>query len=274
MDQFVRSKLQAIIRDQDAPAIRKLLRNVPDIIDYGAVAGQDCTSAINSALADGVLNLYVPASTYYVDSAINDVDNPVNIFGDHMSISVLRIRHTGDGLKYTGKYGTGSSLKNISLSYDVGTGNNAGTALTLYSTAHPSGWSPDFFIGENVNITSFTGTITRGVLINGEARFGVGVLIGARAITMNNIIVFNATTNAAEIRCVRALAINRMQCYVGAGTTNEVLITAANNTYKSDSVNFSNFTGGTVTLDHVNAFKGSGFGTMTTTANTTSASWT
>ena len=180
----------------------------------------DNTPALNAFIQSCTTDcvLHIPKGQYYFNTAPEPVTKTVHIVGDGMNDTVLYRNYNGNLLHYTA--GGGSSVRNITLGAYSGSG---GSALSLESQA--SGTSPDFFIGENINITVYNGaTWGIGLNLNGVYR-ARQPLSGLRDLYFNNIFVFGSTTAALNINTVHGAKIYG-QFYPAGGTTSKILFNA------------------------------------------------
>lgn len=233
---------------------------------FGAVAGQDCSAALNAAIAEANCNtLFIPEGNWYLDTAPSTITRNMSIIGVNSSLSVLVSRHTGTGLVFTGSLPeTGGSLRDITISFDIGSSTaTAGVQLVSQS----GGGSPDFFQFHDINITS-TGSskMQYGIVLDGNAR--TTGTVGLRNVVGYNISIFNTTVAGFEARHCRVCAMNDVHCFTGGGTTNAVAIGGSGSSTKTDTFFMNGLLSGDLTVDHATRVIASGgFQAVTLTSN-------
>jgi hypothetical protein len=218
-------------------AIRRYLRQAPDLYDWGASpGGSDCVSAWNQAISDlrqvyQLNELYIPPGNWFFASQANAVDFGLNVYGDNESYSVLNIRHNGNGFVATGQYGVGGSLRNLSVDFD---GPATASTFGVYLVANQLGYSPDFFDVENVNISSLNGgTISYPLCLDGLARpttlytGTVSSVTGTSIVFAGNPFTTNQFANGLlQLRATSGGASGQFRTIV-SNTTNTIVVATA-----------------------------------------------
>jgi hypothetical protein len=227
-------------------AIRQLLRATPDILDYGGVSGGTANhEAINAAMADNVNELYFPPGNWGFGAQPNAITRPVNIYGAGESLSVITMHYNGYGLQFTGATATGGTLADLTIWNQSG-----GSATAAFGLIAGAGEAPNAFRAQNLNITSDgSSTFQYGFLVDGEAK--TTGAIGVRSLRLENIKTFNTTARGFELRHVRVALINGVQCYVGSGSDNSVLIGITNG-LECDTILINELLCGNLTVTEAN----------------------
>lgn len=162
---------------------------VANILDYGAVSGEDCTAAIQAAIAASN-TVYIPDGTFYVNgSSIGwNTVNDVTLFGNGWKSKIVR-QDAGDVIKITGC--TRVTVRNLYVqgvkTYVAGTG-----GINLTNCAY-------FNISDNYVTSSSrqgikTENCTDGVIANNHVtnsyQDGIMVRSGSRRVSVVGNIVF------------------------------------------------------------------------------------
>ena len=258
----------------DRRAIKRSLGLPVSILDYAPAGTTDWTTAFNDALSDVGQNadkrLHVPGGSYTTTGVLT-MAYPVDMYGDGMSLSVIRPTHTGTGLAITGQFGTGPRVRNLTIGFDTGGGvsvahiqvtnfQNVGTPTIQYS--------PDFLELEGLNLTGYSGSKAQyNVLLNGSSRVNdVGgiIPIGIRSIAMRRIVGFNATFRALECNHVRTGHYSDINLYGGAGIGGAA-VTAPSGKLSYDNKFFGGSINGTFAVSDCD---GTGLYGITTTVST------
>lgn len=241
--------------------IRKLLRNMPDLGDYGVTSSgvtdygqEDFDAVFAGVLADGWKTVYAPIGNYRLAESIQ-MDDPITIIGDHKSSTVFKMYHSGAGFSATGLNGeVGGGLKRLSVVNDSG---GAVTAAIIL-TASLSGESPDFFEIDGVNITGFSGaTFSYGIIIDGNARTGAAPngLVGVRDVRIKETDIFNCTVLNTDIRTGRGIFLSNIAHYQAGGSVTKISITGLSG-QASNSVIINGSLLGDVATDYASNIRG------------------
>lgn len=211
----------------DRRALKRALGQAVSVIDYAAVGTTAWEDAINEALIDVGQNadkrLHLPGGNFDVYDPLV-MDYPVDLFGDGLSKSVLRAKHSGVGLAITGQFGAGPRVRELTIGFDIA-GANA-TAHILASAYQNSGaptthYSPDFLELTALNLTGYANsTASYNIVLDGMGRtntVGGTVPIGLRNLSLRNIIGFNASVRALDCRHIRTGHYENINLFGGAG---------------------------------------------------------
>jgi hypothetical protein len=266
-------------------AIRKLLRNVPDIFDYSATGSEAdwapvIAAGITDVMADGIGKLYIPAGTFTLATPLT-VSRPVDLFGAALSTSVLVATHAGTAVNITGQHGTGGKLSNLSIGFNVPSGTPT-AQIQMNSYQNPADatdhYSPDFFELANLNLTRYGGNLpTYNLILDGNMRDddnGGSVQLGLRAVRVNRVEMFDASFRGFEARHCRVLSAELVRVY-GGGGVGGLYIGGSGSGTKSASVDLSNcIVNGTLTVEQcdVGSFLGGSIGAFSGLA--TATDWT
>lgn len=259
------------------PAIRRRLRAMPDLGDYGInssgvtdYTAADFTSAIAGVVADGHRSLLVPAGNYRWTQGLS-LTYGVTLVGENKSNSVFKFYHTGTGLLATGASENGGGLKALSIVNDV----NALATAYLQMVANVNGTAPDFFFVDDCNFTCFgSGTVQYGIIGDGNARNGTApnALVGLRNIRVRDTDVFNATILNQSWRNTRGGMLYGVRAYQAGGTTTNVEFTGADAARQSQNIALSGCAMGSISINHASKIIGNdndiaGNATITSNAN-------
>lgn len=256
------------------PAIRKRLRNIPDLGDYGITSsgmtdyGQsDFNAVVAGLVADGHRLALAPAGNYRLGEQVQFSKGPV-IEGEHKSFSVFKMYHANTGFVFTGADENGGGLRNLSVVNDSG----ATCVAYVQCIAAVGGTSPDFFFIDECNFTGFSAaTSTYGIIFDGNARDGSAPngLKGMRNTFIRNTQVFNCNTVSVELRQARGVRLDGLEIYQADGAVQKLSITGANASKPSSLIRIMGCVLGDVSIDFANDIKGrdNTIVTATVTAN-------
>ncbi|WP_156407057.1 collagen-like protein [Bosea sp. Root670] len=243
------------------PAIRKRLRNIPDLGDYGITSsgstdyGQsDFDSVVSGLVADGHRLVLAPAGNYRLGEQIQFSKGPV-LEGEHKSFSVFKMHHANTGFVFTGADENGGGLRNLSVV------NDSGTTCVAYVQliAAIGGTSPDFFFIDECNFTGFSAaTSAYGLIFDGNARDGTAPngLKGVRNLFVRNTQVFNCNVVSVELRQARGVRLDGLEIYQADGAVQKLSITGSNATKPSSLIRMIGCVLGDVSVDYANDIKG------------------
>jgi hypothetical protein len=243
------------------PAIRKRLRNMPDLGDYGISSsgvtdyGQSDFDALTAGLvADEKRRCFAPAGNYRLGEQIT-FGRGVILDGESKSSSVFKMYHPNTGFVFTGADENGGGLRNLSVVNDSGT-----TAVAYVQLiAALGGTAPDFFFIDECNFTGFSAaTSAYGIIFNGNARDGSAPngLKGVRNTFIRNTQVFNCNSASVELRQSRGIILCGLEIYQADGAVQKISITGADATKPSSGVRMLGCVLGDVSVDYADTVRG------------------
>lgn len=221
------------------PSIRKRLRSIPDLGDYGIYGGatdwgaSDFTAMEEALFADGHAKILVPKGGNIRLAEQITITRGVMFEGEGKSNSVFSFFHNANGFVFTGQNGTGGGMKDLSV-----VKGNAGNANSFISClANVGGWAPDFLILDGVNITGLSagGTASYSLLLDGIPRNGSAAngLVGLRNLILRDLDIFNATFTTLEIRACRAMRMSGVNVFQGVGSVSRTVINGTSSNQSS-----------------------------------------
>lgn len=213
----------------DRRAIKRSMGISVNLLDYAPAGTTDWATALNEAIVDvgttygttGDIQLILPAGNFNLGTQIL-MDYPVQIRGQGLGQTVLQPTHSGTGILVTGKYGTCPRLEDFTIGF-VGTNGTAHIYVQSYQdpVTPTINYSPDFLYFSNLNLTCYGGhTVQYNIVLDGNGRLndvGGTVPIGLRSITLKDIVAFNASFRALDLRHVRVASFYSTHFYGGAG---------------------------------------------------------
>ena len=169
--------------------------------------------------------VHIPKGQWYFNTPMPSITQTVAIIGDGTNSTVLYKNYVSATSFFSFIAGTGSRMEHVTLGALMG---KSGTALELRSQAGVNGGhglSPDFFYGNNINVTVYNG-----------AQWGIGIdlrgvyrarqpLSGLRDLKLDNLFVFGCNQASLNINTVHGAKISG-QFFQAGGTTNAVKFNA------------------------------------------------
>lgn len=236
---------------------------MPDLGDYGIFGGatdwgqSDFSAAFIGVKADGYSTMFVPTGTYHLAEKIQ-IDDGIVMKGEHKSSSVFQFHHAGSGFYITGANEVGGGMEALSIV------NNSGGVATsyLFLQASINGKSPDFFVMEDLNLTSFSSAMTQyGIILDGNSRDGSAPngLQGIRGISLNRVDVFSCNFVSTNIRNGRGVVLNAVSHYgTGVGGVAKLIVQGMAGGKSSFNVRATSCALGDVNVEFADKFIASG----------------
>lgn len=254
------------------PAIRRRLRNLPDLLDYGTYS--DMSAAMNAAAAasatEGFNVVLVPRGVWAQNTAPANITRGLLFEGEDRSSTLVNVNHAGSAFGFTGQNGGGGGVTNMFIS---ASGANSPFAA-VRADAAAAGFSPDGLVISNLWITyTSTGRWGYGIWLDGAARNPGSGLQGLRDFHVQRIITFGTVNNAIFARnCRGAYFSDLLLNGVGGVNTFALLGNSATNSERNDGICFSNIVCGQLIINNTNALNGTitcqgGFNTGGTITN-------
>lgn len=214
------------------PAIRRRLRNIPDLAEYGILSsgsteyGQtDFDALVAGLIADGRRQCLVPAGNYRLGEQVTFARGVI-FEGESKSSSVFKFYHANTGMVFTGAQENGGALKRLSVVNDSG----AQAVAYVQAIASVDGTSPDFLVIEDCNFTGFSGaTVQYGIILNGSARDGSApnLLKGIRNCKISSTSVFNCDVLSTDLRQARDVELRGLKHFQADGAVAKLSIGGA-----------------------------------------------
>lgn len=164
--------------------------------------------------------IHIPKGHYYFNTPMPPITKTVAIVGDGMNSTVLYKNYAQSNPFFRFTAGTASRMENVTLGAKSGSG---ASALVLQSQAN--GTSPDFFSGQNINITVYNGSKWHtGIDMNGVHRARQAPS-GLRDLYLSNVFVFGCTDATISFNTVHGAKVYG-QFFSAGGTTDKIKFNA------------------------------------------------
>jgi hypothetical protein len=237
------------------PAIRRRLRMMPDLYDYGSPS--DASAAISAATADmaahGLRKCLVPAGLWRLAAPVA-FDRGYVFEGEDRSASVFRVEHAGHGFMFSGINGGGGGLRAVSVQKHYGTSGGA----SVYAAANANGTAPDGLILEELWLTYTSAAVwDYGVVLHGGNRNPVSGLQGLRDLAVERVVTFGTRYQAIYALNVRAAHFSQVLCNgVGGNSNIAILGNSPNQNDVSNGVTFDGVIFGQLLLNNTVGLSG------------------
>lgn len=163
------AKFPAALDTVALPAIRKRLRNLPDLLDYGGYS--DMTAAMDAAhtaaASEGFRRILIPSGSWTQATAPANIEHGLLYDGEDRSSTIVNVDHTGSAFRFTGALSGGGGVRNVF--FQISGSTNALAAVR--ADGNNLGYAPDGLEIDNLWITyQSTGRWSYGLYFDGAPR--------------------------------------------------------------------------------------------------------
>lgn len=207
-----------------APAIRRYLRAVPDILDYSGGAVSDYTDAMldaeEAAFNNEIRTLYFPNAfgNYTIDGPAIEIRSGLTLLGEHSSMSQIVFTNLSGGIFWTATNFAGGGIIRMGFLVDTGGGNTSNPVRI--GSGNPTNAPQQFVINDCLVSGLSNSTMDYCLIVDGTSFPGDSG--GVRAIVINDLKCFNSMEIAVDLRYVRSAMLTNINIFQGQGD-NETL---------------------------------------------------
>lgn len=238
------------------PAIRRRLRNLPDLFDYGSTS--DMTSALNAASAasysEGWRQLLVPQGVWTQGTAPAAINHGLFIEGEGGRQTTINVDHAGSAFYFTGLNGGAGGVSGFVIQI-IGATN---PLAAVRAEANAAGYSADGIEISNLWITyQSSGRWQYGLFLDGAPRNPGSGLQGLRDIHVDQIVTFGTTNDSLFIRNVKGGYFSRVLANgVGGSSRISLIGNSSADADKNNGIVFDGLTFGQLLINNTNGLVG------------------